>query len=103
MMDAGEIERKTGKFCRQAMAFERLRHFGVDYNDPARKAAIREQGTKAIDDQLETLRLFVVGHGYLVKVHVHGSPRSFADFFIPEITERAGRALVDLIDDAIGS
>jgi len=103
MIGAGEIERNAGKLCRQAMAFERLWHFGVDKNDAVRKAAIREHRTKAIDDQLKTLRLFVVGHGYLVEVHIHGSPRGFTDFFIPEITERAGRALVDLFDDAIGS
>ena len=41
MIDAGAIERKAGKFCCQAMAFERLRHFGVDKNDTAGKAAIR--------------------------------------------------------------
>jgi hypothetical protein len=57
----------------------------------------------AINEQFETLRLFVVGDGYVVEIHVHGSPRGFADLFIPEITERAGRALVDLFDDALGS
>ncbi len=63
MIGAGEIERKAGKFCRQAVAFERLRHFGVDKDDPVRKAAISEQGTEAIDEHFETLRLFVVGDG----------------------------------------
>jgi len=41
MIDAGEIERKAGKFCCQAMAFEWRRNFGVDKNDTAGKAAIR--------------------------------------------------------------
>jgi len=41
MIDAGEIERKAGKFCCQAMAFEWVRHFGVGKNDTAGKAAIR--------------------------------------------------------------
>ena len=41
MIDAGEIERKAGKFCCQAVAFKWLRHFGVDENDAARKAPIR--------------------------------------------------------------
>src|ERR1700687_102877 len=57
----------------------------------------------AIDEQFETLRFFVVDDGCVVEVHVHGSPCGFADLFIPEITERAGRALVDLFDDAIAS
>jgi len=63
MIEVGEIERKAGKFCRQAVAFEWLRHFGVDKNNPVRKAVIREQGTKAIDEKFETLRLFVVSDG----------------------------------------
>ena len=41
MIDAGEIERKAGKFCCQAVAFKWLRHFGVDKNDTAGEAAIR--------------------------------------------------------------
>ena len=57
----------------------------------------------AIDEQFETLRFFVVDDGCVVEVHVHGSPCGFAGLFIPEITERAGRALVDLFDDALGS
>jgi len=57
----------------------------------------------AIDEQFETLRLFVVGDGCVVEIHVHESLCGFADLLIPEITERAGRALVDLFDDAIAS
>ena len=103
MMDAGEIERRAGKFCRQAMAFERLRHFGVGKNDSVRKATVGKKGAKAIDDYFETLRLFIVRDGCVVEIHVHELPCGFADFFIPNITERAGRALVDLFDDAAGS
>ena len=103
MIDAGEIERKAGKFCCQAMAFERLRHFGVDKHDPVGKPAIREKGVKAIDDYFETLCLFIVRDGCVVEIHVHESPRGFGGFFIPNITESAGGTLVDLLDDAVGS
>jgi len=60
---AREIERGAGKFCRYTMAFERLRHFGVEKNDAVGKAAVGEQGASAIDQQFETLRRFVVGNG----------------------------------------
>src|SRR6267143_6037047 len=36
-------------------------------------------------------------------IHVHGSPCGFTDFFIPNITERCRRALLDLFNDALGS
>src|SRR5712664_3554987 len=103
MIDAGEIQRNARKFCCQPLAFEWRRNFGVDKNDTVGKAAIRNQRTKAIHEQFETLRFFVVGDGYVVEVQAHGSHRSFAGLFIPEIAERAGRALVDLLDDAVAS
>src|SRR5437016_7107536 len=102
-IDAGEIERHAGKFCSQSLSFEWLWHFGVGKNDAVGKAAVGHQGAKAIDEHFETLRLFVVSDGYLVEIHGHGSPRSFAGFFIPEITKCAGWALLNLFDDALGS
>jgi hypothetical protein len=43
-----------------------------------------------------------VDHCDVVEIQVHGSPCGFAGFFIPKITQSAGWALVDLLDDAIG-
>ena len=51
------------------MAFEWLRHFCVRENDAVGKAPIGEQGAKAINLQLEALRVFVVGNGYVVEIH----------------------------------
>jgi len=92
---AGEIERHAGKFCSQALAFECLRHLGVGIDDAAGKAAIGEKGAKAINAGFEAMSLFVVGDGYVVEIHVHGSPCGFARSFISEITKCAGRAHVD--------
>jgi hypothetical protein len=61
------------------MAFERLRHFSVDKNNPVGKAVVGEQGASAIDEQFETLRRFVVGNGQVVEIHVHVSPGGLAD------------------------
>ncbi len=49
MIDTREIKGKTRQFCRQAVAFERPRHFGVFENDTIGKAPIGEQGAKAIN------------------------------------------------------
>jgi len=80
MIGTGEVERKARKFCRQTLAFERLRHFRVEKNDVVGKAAIREQSPKAIDEHFETLRRFVVGDGYVVEIHGHDSPCDCAGF-----------------------
>jgi len=101
MIDAGEIERNAREVGRKALAFEWRRHFGVGKNDAVRKALIRDKGAKAANAGFEAVSFFVVCHGYVAEVHVHGSLCGFAGFFIPEITERAGRALLDLFDDAI--
>src|SRR6266851_2987239 len=69
MIDTREIESKAGQFCRQAVPFERPRHFGVFENDTIGKAPIGEQGAKAINAYFETLRLFVVGDGNAVAIH----------------------------------
>jgi len=103
IIDAGEIERHVGEFCSHALAFEWLRHFGVGINDAAGEAAITDKGAKAANAGFEAMSLFVVGDGYVVEIHFHGSPSGIADFFIPGITERSGRALRDLFDDAIAS
>ena len=69
MIDTREIKGKTRQFCRQAVAFERPRHFSVFENDAIWKALIGEQGAKAINVYFETLRLFVVGNGNAVEIH----------------------------------
>jgi hypothetical protein len=81
MIGAGEIERKSGEFGRQAPAFQRLRYFGVVKNDTLGKAAIGEQRTKAIDGNFEPPGLFVVSDTNVVEVHAHGSPCGHAGFF----------------------
>jgi hypothetical protein len=101
MMDAGEIERNAREFGSHALAFNRRRHFGMDINDAAGKAAVGDKGAMAANAGFETMSFFVVGDGYVVEIHFHGSLCGFADFFIPEIAKRAGRALIDLLDDAI--
>jgi len=68
MIDTREIESKAGQFCRQAVAFERPRHFSMFENDTIGKAPIGEQGAKAINVYFETLRLFVVGDGNAVEI-----------------------------------
>ncbi len=82
IIDAGEIERYAGEFCSHALAFEWLRHFGVGINDAAGEAAITDKGAKAANAGFEAMSLFVVGDGYVVEIHVQGSPCGFADFFI---------------------
>src|SRR5260221_3368186 len=69
IIDTREIESKAGQFCRQAVAFERPRHFSVFENDAIRKAPIGEQGEKAINVYFEALRLFIVGDGNGVEIH----------------------------------
>jgi len=103
IVNAGEIERHACEFCSHALAFEWLRHFGGRKNDAAREAAISDKGAKAANASFEAMSLFVVGDGYIVEIHVHGSPCRFAGLFIPNVTERAGRALANLFDDAIAS
>jgi hypothetical protein len=51
----------------------------VEKQDPVGKAPVREQSASAIDQQFETLRLFVVGDRQVVEIHVHGSPYGLAD------------------------
>jgi len=58
----------------EALAFEWLRHFGVGINDTAGEAAISDKGAKAVNADFEALSIFVVGDGYIVEIHVHGSP-----------------------------
>jgi hypothetical protein len=103
MIEAGEIERNAREVGRKALAFEWRRHFGVGINDAVGKALIRDNGETAANAGFEAVSHFVVCDGYVVEIHVHGSPCGFAGFFIPEIAERAGRALRDLFDDAIAA
>jgi len=46
----------------------------VGINDTAGKAAISDKGAKAVNADFEALSIFVVGDGYIVEIHVHGSP-----------------------------
>jgi hypothetical protein len=66
IVNAREIERHAGEFCCHALAFERLRHFGVRINDAAREAAISDKGAKAANAGFEAMSFFVVGDGYVV-------------------------------------
>jgi hypothetical protein len=101
VMDARELQRSARKFAGQPVAFKWRRNFGVHKNNAAWGTSVVDKGAKTADAGFEALSFFVVGDGYLVEIHVHDSPCGFADFFIPDITERAGWALVDLPDDAI--
>jgi len=74
IVDAGEIERRAREFGSQALAFEWPRHLGVGINDTAGKAAISHKGAKAVNADFEAPSIFVVGDGYIVEIHVHGSP-----------------------------
>jgi hypothetical protein len=88
VIGAGKIEGHSGKFCRQALAFQRLRHFGVVKNDAIGKAPIRQQRMLAIDEQFETPGLLVVDDGYVVEIRVHESPSGIADLFLDFVIER---------------
>ncbi len=61
MIAAREIQSKSCKFRRQAMAFQWPRHFGVIKDDTIRKTSIGEQGTTSVNEQFETPGGFVVG------------------------------------------
>jgi hypothetical protein len=102
MIGAREIERGMGKFGGEALALKGRGNFHVAKDDTARKAAIGEKCVQAADLRLKALSFFVVCDDDGSEVQVHESPCGFAHFFIPEITERAGGALIDLLDDAIG-
>jgi hypothetical protein len=84
------------------VAFKGRRNFGVSKNDAIGEAAIVHQRAEAADPRFETVRFFVVNYDNLAEIQVHELTRGFFRFFIPEITERSGRALLDLPDDAIG-
>ena len=101
MIGAGEIEPGTGKFGGQALAFKGPGNFNMAKDDTVRKAAISKECAQAADLRFKALSLFVVCNGDAVEVHVHESPCGFSHFFIPEITECAGRTLIDLLDNAI--
>jgi hypothetical protein len=75
MLGTREIEGRTGKSRCQTVAFERLWHFRVCENDAIGKAPINEQAEKAINVQLETLRVLVVPDGYIVEIHGQEFPR----------------------------
>jgi len=101
MIGASEIERGTGKFGSEALAPKGRGNFGVIKDDAVRKAVIGEKCALTADLCFKALSFFVVCDGDAVEVQVHESPCGFPHVFIPEITERAGRALIDLLDDAI--
>jgi hypothetical protein len=60
------------------------------------------EGAKSDHLRFKAMSFFIVDDSHLAEIQVHGSPRCLAGFFIPEIAERAGRASIDLLDDAIG-
>ena len=101
MVGAREIERRAREFCREALAFKRRRDFRVREDHVIGKTAVGKEGAKSFGLRFEALRVFVMDYGDLMEIHVHSSP-FFAGFFIPEIAERPGRALIDLLDNAIG-
>ena len=102
MIGACEIEPGTGKFGGEALALKGRGNFNMVKDDTARKAAISEECVQAVDLRFKALSFFVVCDSDAVEVQVHESPCGFAHFFIPEITECAGRTLIDLLDNAIG-
>jgi hypothetical protein len=71
-------------------------------NDAIGEAAIVHKRAEADDLRFESVRFFVVNYDNLAEIQVHESTRGFFRFFIPEITERTGRALLDLLNNAIG-
>jgi hypothetical protein len=101
MLGASEIERRAHEFCSQALAFKRLRDFCVREDHAIGKTAVGDQDAESLDVSFETMCFFVVDYGNFIEIQVHGSPR-FRGFLIPEIAERSRRALIDLLDDAIG-
>jgi len=102
MIGASEIERGTGKFGGEALALKGRGNFNMVKDDAARKAAIGEKCVQAADLRFKALSFFVVCDDDGFEVQVHESPCGFPHFFIPEITECAGRTLIDLLDNAIG-
>ena len=80
MIGACKIECKSCELRRQAMVFQRLRHFGVIEDDPIGKACIGQHPAKAINEQFEAFGRFVVGDANLVEVYIHGSPCGLAGF-----------------------
>jgi hypothetical protein len=84
------------------VAFKGRRNFRVSKNDAIGEAAIVHQRAEAADPQFESLRFFVVKYDKLAEIQVHKSTRGFFRFFAPEITERPGRALLHLLNNAIG-
>ena len=102
MIGASEIEPGTGKFGAEAPALKGQGNFNMVKDDTARKAAIGEECAQAVDLRLKALSFLVVCDGDALEVQVHESPCGFPHFFIPEITERAGRTLIDLLDNALG-
>ncbi len=101
MIGACEIEPGTGKFGSEALALEGRRDFNMVKDDTVRKAAIAEECAQAVDLRFKALGFFVVCDDDSFEVQVHESPCGFPHFFIPEITECAGRTLIDLLDNAI--
>jgi hypothetical protein len=102
VIGARKIKRGMGKFGGEALALKGRGNFNMVKDDAARKAAIGEKCVQAAELRFKALSFFVVCDDDRFEVQVHESPCGFAHFFIPEITERAGRALIDLLDDAIG-
>jgi len=74
----------------------------VSKNNAIGEAAIVHQGAEAADPRFESVRFFVVNYDNLAEIQVHKSARGFFRFFVPEITERSGRALLHLLNNAIG-
>jgi len=102
MIGACEIEPGTGKFGGKALALKGRGNFNMVKDDTVRKAAISEECVQAVDLCFKALSFFVVCDGDAVEVQVHESPCGFPHFFVPDITERAGRTLIDLLDNALG-
>ncbi len=101
MIGASEIKRGTGKSGGEALALKGRGNFGVVEDDTVREAAIGEKCPQAVDLRFKALGFYVVCDGDAVEVQVHESPCGFPHLFISEITERAGRTLIDLLDNAI--
>ena len=102
LIGASEIERGPGKFGGQAFALKGRGNFGVVKDNAAWEAAVGKECAQVVDLRFKALRFFVICDGDAFEVQVHESPGGFSHVLIPEITERAGRTLINLLDDAIG-
>lgn len=72
MLGAGEFEGGLRETSAEAVAFERVRDFGVLEDDAVGKADVDEEGGEAVDGNFEVMQGFVVGYRGRFGVGWHG-------------------------------